>query len=108
MQRSLIWKWYIITNPNKIANSFNEYFVEVGPKLTGKIPSNVNFSSYLPASNQDLIFLDPITENEVKIELNQLNISNSGGYDEMSPRVIKAISDNVVKPLTYIFNKKPF
>ena len=44
-------------------------------------------------SNQDSIFLDPITENEVKIEIGQLNVNKSGGYDEMSPTVIKAISN---------------
>ena len=96
----------IITDPNEIANNFNDYFVNVGPKLADKIPpSNVNFSSYLPASNQDSIFLDPITENEVKIEIDQLNVNKSGGYDEMSPTVIKAISNIVVKPLTYIYNQ---
>ena len=56
-------------------------------------------------SNQDSIFLDPITENEVKIEIGQLNVNKSGGYDEMSPTVIKAISNIVVKPLTYIYNQ---
>ena len=96
----------IITDPNEIANNFNDYFVNAGPKLADKIPpSNVNFSSYLPASNQDSIFLDPITENEVKIEIDQLNVNKSGGYDEMSPTVIKAISNIVVKPLTYIYNQ---
>ena len=53
-------------------------------------------------STQDSIFLDPITENEVKIEIDQLNVNKSGGYDEMSPTVIKAISNIIVKPLTYI------
>ena len=78
----------IITDPIEIANNFNEYFVNVGPKLAAKIsPNSVNFSSYLPASNQDSIFLDPITEDEVKIEFDQLKVNKSGGYDEMSPRV---------------------
>ena len=96
----------IITDPIEIANNFNEYFVNVGPKLAAKIsPNSVNFSSYLPASNQDSIFLDPITENEVKIEFDQLKVNKSGGYDEMSPRVLKAISNTVVKPLTYIYNQ---
>ena len=97
----------IITDPNEIANNFNEYFVNVGPKLADKIPpSNMNFSSYLPANNQNSIFLDPIRENEVKIELDQLKVNKSGGYDEMSPRVlIKVISNTVEKPLTYIYNQ---
>ena len=36
----------IITDSNEIANNFNDYFVNVGPKLADKIPpSNMNFSS---------------------------------------------------------------
>lgn len=63
----------VITEPNEIANNLNEYFVNVGPKLADKIPpSSVNFSSYLPASNQDSIFLDP----ELQKMKSRLNLTN--------------------------------
>ena len=48
----------IITDPNEIADDFNEYFIKVGPNLAEKIPpSNVNFSSYLFIY---LLFLDQL------------------------------------------------
>jgi len=65
----------------------------------------VKFSSFLSESNRDFIFLDPITENEVTREIDQLKVNKSGGNHEMSPKVVRAISVNIVKPLTYIYNQ---
>ena len=48
----------------------------------------MNFASYLGDGNVDSIFLDPVTEREIEIELKQLKIDKSCGYDEMSPRVV--------------------
>ena len=56
----------------------------------------MNFASYLGNSNVDSIFLDPVTEREIEIELKQLKIDKSCGYDEMSPRVVKAISKHKI------------
>ena len=46
----------------------------------------MNFASYLGNSYVDSIVLDPVTERE--IELKQLKIDKSCGYDEMSLRVV--------------------
>lgn len=75
----------IITDGIEIANNFNEYFVNIGPKVAEKkIPiSHVNFNSLLSESNRDSIFLDPITENEVTREIDQLKVNKSGGNCEI-------------------------
>ena len=44
-------------------------------------------------------------ENEVGIEISKLNVNKSCGHDDMSPKLIKRISNYIVKPLTYIFNQ---
>ena len=73
----------------EIAERFNKYFLNIGPRSAEKIPENImNFASYLGNSNVDSIFLDPVTEREIEIELKQLKIDKSCGYDEMSPRVV--------------------
>jgi hypothetical protein len=33
-----------VTNPQEIANKFNEYFVYIGPQLAKKIPGNDNIT----------------------------------------------------------------
>ena len=51
------------------------------------------------------MFLDAITENEVATEIGQLDVNKSGGYDEISPKVVKGVSKHMVKPLTHIYNQ---
>ena len=96
----------MISDPLEIANYFNEYFVNVGPNLAKKIPeSPMNFKSYLDETNCNSLFLDAILESEVAKEIGQLKVTKSGGYDEMSPKVIRGISNHIVKPLTHIYNQ---
>ena len=52
-------------NPNQIAEAFNSYFVNVGPKLAEKIsPSQVDPTSKI-SRNQNSIFMEPTDEEEV-------------------------------------------
>jgi len=68
-----------------------------------KIPeSPVNFKSYFDERNCNSIFLDAILESEVAKAIGQLKVTKSCGYDEMSPKVIRGISNHIVKPLTHI------
>ena len=65
-----------IKDPSKIANSFNEYFVNIAPKLAKNIANNPEkaFDKYLTNNYKDSMFLDPITENEVETEIaNMIN-----------------------------------
>ena len=49
-------------------------------RLAGKIPENIiNFAIYLEKSNVDSVFLDPVTDREIEIELKQLKIDKSCG-----------------------------
>jgi hypothetical protein len=62
----------IIDDPHKIANHFNNYFINVGPNLANKIKQNDNnnFDKYLKGSCKSSFFLNPITENELEFEIN--------------------------------------
>ena len=95
-----------VTNPQEIANKFNEYFVNIGPQLAKKIPGNDNitYESYLNGNYVDSMFIEPVTEYELQIEINNLNENKSAGHDEVSAKMIKKISENIIKPLTYIYN----
>ena len=56
-------------------------------------------------SNHNSIFLDAITESEVLREIGQLDVNKLGGYDKITPKVVKAVSKQIVKPLTHIYNQ---
>ena len=56
----------IITDPNKIPNEFNDFFVNIGPKLASKIQSTgKQYYEYLNDSNKRSVFMKPIVEDEI-------------------------------------------
>jgi AAA15 family ATPase/GTPase len=74
----------IIDDPKTIADNFNDYFINIGPNL--QIRSNVYnnnncFEKYLKGSYQSSFFLNPITENELEIELKSMKSKKCCGYD---------------------------
>ena len=94
------------SDPVEISNKFNEYFINVGPKLAERIQNNnVNFTTFLGERSVNSIFLDAVTEKEVEIEISNLSGNKSCGHDEIPPKLVKEISKQIVKPLTHIYNQ---
>ena len=91
-------------DPSKIAESFNEYFVGIGPKLAEQIPP----TAADPAANiehriRDSIFLEPTDDAEVSTLISSLKDS-SPGWDEISSRVCRSSVATFVKPFTHVLN----
>jgi hypothetical protein len=96
-----------LTNPIAIANNFNKDFINVVPELARQIRIENNeksFDRYLSESYVKSMFVEPVTEIEVKIEIDKLNQNKSAGYDELSAKVIKFIGNEICRPLALIFN----
>ena len=56
----------IVTSSQDIANNFNQYFSQVGPKLAAKIPrSNKNFTHFLGAPNEEEFKLTEMSESRI-------------------------------------------
>ena len=86
-------------HPLDKAQTLNEHFVGIStvgdePELPQN-PSNPDF-------NLNSII---ILEQDVKDQLDNLNVSKPGGPDEISPKLIKTFGYDLVKPLTLLFNK---
>ena len=77
-----------ITDKKTIAEKFNSYFINVGPKLATKIPpSNTNFESYVP--NITTFFLEkPLKEEEFKDPFFALKTNKSPGNNNLHVNVI--------------------
>jgi hypothetical protein len=94
-----------ISDPQTIANKFNEYFVNVGPNIAKKLQkSDRTYNQYLTGSYKDSFFLEPITKYELETEIRNLNPKKSPGYDGLSVKVIRSVTDVISEPLSYIFN----
>ena len=96
-----------VSKPVEIANKFNDYFVNLGPRLAKQIEnkSNTTYAKYLTDKNLNSIFLRPIEEQEVETEIQNLSPNKSSGYDGYRRKILRNIYKEISKPLTPIHNQ---
>ena len=87
-----------------ICNKFNEFFVNVGPSLSKKIPTqNTMPIDYIKNRAIYSIYLEPVSEAEIKKLISSLK-SNTPGYDMIGSAVLKWCVDSISEPLSYVCN----
>lgn len=95
------------SDKTKIAHLFNEYFISLGSNLASKFDAaSINYDETM-ASNlkvSDSLFLAPTDDTEILGIIRSLKPDKSPGFDEFSPRVIKAVMTQIARPLTDLFN----
>ena len=96
-----------ITDSNKIANNFNDFFTNIGTKLANKInPPDSDYVSPLKSKNkQNSIFLNPTNTDEIIKITKNLKSSNSSGIDDISTKLLKMIINEIAPVLSHIFNR---
>ena len=90
------------TDPNVIANGFNNFFVTIGPQLAKNIKSDINPLSYVKSVNKSMVLTD-VTSTEARNVIASLKNSSSGN-DEFPPFVGKSCVDPYIEPLTHPIN----
>ena len=91
-----------ITDKTEIANNFNEFFANVGPKLEEKTPDvNKTFESYIPVIDTSLLHTD-LTEKEFETVFKSLKKDKAPGFDKVHVNVVLSVYDEVKKPLFQI------
>ena len=94
-------------DPIKISNAFGEHFATVGSKISIKgRKSKHKIDHYLNkiVPQEKSVFLTPCTKEEIKKLINELPNKSSSGHDEITNTLLKELSDQILDPLTYIFN----
>ena len=95
-----------VDDPPKIAEAFNDFFVNLGPNLADQIPnSNTDFHTFLRNRNSQSLFFAPVVEEEIKDIVSNLNNKKSSGYDGITNFLLKNVINEIISPLTYILNK---
>ena len=87
-----------------IAENFNNFFSEIGPKLASKRPDSVISFEHFLQGDYHILEEKPVTDDELNEAIKTLKSKKSSGYDEISSDVIKHISPIIFDPLKYIFN----
>ena len=94
-----------INDPNKIANLFNEYFINIGRSLSTQIQAAHDFSEYLATPADTSFKFSPVDENQINNIINNLKNKSSYGYDNISCVLLKKSKGILIKPLTLIINQ---
>ena len=95
----------IIIINSDIAETFNNYFSNVGFNLAQKLPNSTkHFSEFLTESFSQMSD-QIITVKELKNAFISLKVNKSTGYDEISSNVVKNCFDELNEPLLFIFNQ---
>ena len=97
----------ICSDNKKIADKFNEFFVNVGPssakQVAQAITSQCNYlvNSVKPSTS---VFMSPIDPAEICSVICRLKGNKSPGYDDISSKVVKAVAQYISNPLSEVFN----
>lgn len=101
---SLKFSESVVTDPKKISNSFNTYFVNMVDDLLLEVPSrkcnDINTCNVEAHQFQ----CPPVQEDELEKILNSLKNKWSSGYDDVPIKVIKDVKTALIKPLLHLIN----
>ena len=89
----------------EIANSFNNYFSSIGCEITNCIPL-VNKSPFdnLNRTYEPSLFLNPVSIQEVELEILNLKLSKSTGPYGIPTMLLTPLYNLLSKPLADIYN----
>ena len=94
----------LVNDKNYIAESFNKFYVNIGSTLAQDIPAcRGNPLDYIVNANVNSIYLNPVQDTEVINIIKELKAS-SPGWDDISPKIVKATYDKFIIPLTRVLN----
>jgi len=88
-----------------IAETFNQYFLDIGVELADKIePSTINHNGFLTGEFKNSLYFYPTDASEVISVCNTLKNKSSSGYDNIVSCIAKTTIDTIAEPLTEIIN----
>ena len=90
-----------------IANTFNEYFTNIGPSLASSIITTGldSHKHYLTNKTKNIFKFQNISEKEISETISSLKTKNSSGFDGISTKLLKVIKTEITKPLTCLINQ---
>jgi len=93
------------TSPKDISNCLNNYFCSIGPNLAETNNCHTTeFLQYSYAPVKDSMYCKPVSPEEIIDILSNFKISKSPGRDNIGPRLLKIILNDILDPLQYICN----
>ena len=95
----------IITNSDEIADAFNEYFLNIGQKLSYQIIPVHQHSHFLDNETNKRMKFEVVNENNINEVINRLKNKSSYGHVKISNKIIKSAKNALLQPLMLIINQ---
>ena len=101
----LIYKGEIKSSNINMAESMNDFFVNIGNTVEAKIPQrNKHFSTYLKNPITNNIFLNPVDRPEIVSLINQIKTTKACGPNIIPANILKNNANYLSEPLEIILN----
>jgi hypothetical protein len=95
----------ITADKKLIANTFNDYFVNIGPNLAAKIPViDGDVTSYINGNFKDSMVVNDTDVIEISKLVTLLNKSPSTGIDGIPSIIVKNTISAIAQPLSFVIN----
>ena len=94
-----------LTNPDKIVNELNAYFINIGRSLLDQIQSQRLSHEYLGDKANTNFTFTAVNEECIDTMVKNMKSKSSRGYGEISNEFIKQARSVLVKPLTLFMNQ---
>ena len=96
----------IVTDGAGIAESFCNFFTNIGPQLAAGVraPPCGSFRDYLGGRSVSSVFFSPVSPLEIESICQALDPSKGPGHDGFSPAVLRFVSGEISGPLSRLIN----
>ena len=92
-----------ISDSKTIANSFNNYFINIGSSLASGIKSENDPPLYFQ-TNKKSIYIPEIDKSEIESIISSIN-NSSAGYDELPASIMKQCIGSYIDPFILLINQ---
>ena len=95
----------VVVDKEEISNSMNENFCNIGNKLQSWIPDyGHKYRDYMPQRINNYIQLQPITTDDILLEMKRIKHNKSPGHDFIGSKVVKLCPEIFAMNLAKIYN----
>lgn len=95
---------HMTSDPSKIANAFNKFYINIGPSLAKNIPNtNIHTNTFLSHPNSSSMFLTNTDCYEIETIIKNFKMA-SPGWDDISSKVVKSSYQHFLEPLAHLLN----
>ena len=96
----------VISDNKGIAQSMNNFFVNIGTSVEAKIPNaKTSFQSYLAENNYNQLILNHCSNDDIATIISKFSSGKANGPNSIPSNLLKEFSHLFVEPLKIIINK---